>query len=50
MEFIERMKVKWFCLRRGHRFLIDEYDANGAISATQCIHCGKRMTVKALNV
>lgn len=50
MELIERVKRVWICFRRGHRYLIDEYDRNGAIKASQCIHCGKRISAKGMNV
>lgn len=50
MDFRERLKRWWLCKRRGHRFLIDEYDKRGVITGSQCIHCGKRITAKGYNV
>jgi hypothetical protein len=50
MRWIALLKNRWLCFRKGHKYLIDEYDANGVIEASQCFKCGKRIKATSFDV
>lgn len=50
MKFLEKLRNKYLCFLHGHKYLIDEYDKQGMIVASQCFRCRKRITVKGFDV